>query len=73
MLSGFEKLFDAALKASDEDENKVTDKVMELRSRGYDPCELVNALEGLKKKLIADTDIQIVSEAIEEIEGWCKR
>ena len=73
MLTGFEKVFNTALRISNEDENKVADKVMDLRSRGYNPCELTDALKTFHEKLIADDERAIVAEAIEEIEGWCER
>ena len=70
-LKGFEKLFDTALKQSSEDENMVVEAANDLRMKGYNPCEILETLVGLKKKCIQDEDITYLQEAIEEMEGWC--
>lgn len=69
----FQGLLSKSLKTSTEEENRVADLVMDMRKRGYDACELLRALQDLRKTLLQDNDIAVIDEAIEEIAGWCRQ
>ena len=73
MAYSFEGLLNKSLKQSTEEENRVADMVMDMRGKGYDACELLGALQDLRKTCIQDKDIMVLDEAIEEIAGWCRR
>lgn len=66
MSHPFSKLFEKALAKSRGDENVVLGEAEKLRERGYSPREIYDVLDTLKKQLIADADVAIVREALEE-------
>ena len=72
MRHTFEKLFDKAVRQSTEDENQVCDVAEDLRSRGYNPCEIAEVLKRLEKKLVDASEAALVHEAYELMEGWCR-
>jgi hypothetical protein len=68
MAHPFMKMFDKALKASDESTNEVFLAAHKLRAKGYPPLEIRGLLVQLEKSLIDPKEAEIVTEAIEEFD-----
>lgn len=62
----FEHMFEKALRKSTEDENLVLEEAEALYKKGYSAEEIFGVLDHLKKSLIQDKDIEILTEATEE-------
>lgn len=66
MTHPFEKMFEKALKHSTREDNKVLLEAEKLSAKGYARTEIVDVLTKLKKSLIADSDVEILADALEE-------
>lgn len=62
----FEHMFEKALRKSTGDENLVLEEAEALRKKGYSVQEIFDVLEHLKKSLIQDRDVEILTEATRE-------
>lgn len=67
MRHPFEKLFIAALRKSDEDDNHVLRVVTDLQKKGYSPKEIRGALQHFHNSIISEEDSAITKEALEAL------
>lgn len=67
MAHPFEKMFLTALKKSSADENLVLKEAEKLIAKGYAPVEVHEVLSKLALGLIADEEVEIVTDALEEL------
>lgn len=63
----FEKLFLKALHESTKLDNRVTFEALNLVKRGYQIEEVAQALSHLRRTIIDDEELEIVSEAYDEL------
>jgi hypothetical protein len=66
MAHPFTKMFDTALRKSNELDNLVLEEAEQLLLKGYRAEEIFEVLENLQKSLIDKTEAAIVGEAVEE-------
>ncbi len=67
MAHPFEKMFMTALKKSSADDNLVLKEAEKLIAKGYAPLEVHEVLSKLATGLIADREVEMVAEALEEL------
>lgn len=67
MAHPFEKMFLNALRKSTIDENLVLEEAKKLIAKGYAPTEIHEVLSKLASGLIADGDVEIVTDVLEEL------
>ncbi len=67
MAHPFEKMFLSALKKSSADENVVLKEAEKLIAKGYAPGEVHEVLSKLAAGLIADEEVEIITDALEEL------
>ncbi len=67
MAHPFEKMFLSALKKSSVDENVVLKEAEKLIQKGYAPTEVHAVLSKLAAGLIADDEVEIITDALEEL------
>lgn len=65
MAHPFEKMFLSALKKSSTDENLVLKEAEKLIAKGYAPAEVHDVLSKLAAGLIADEEVEIITDALE--------
>lgn len=70
MAHPFSKLFEKALAKSKGDENAVLGEAEKMKERGYSVNEIYDVLVKLQKSLIADADVAILKEAVEEFSQY---
>ncbi len=66
MSHPFSAMFERALKKNSPEKNLVLGEAESLRAKGYSVLEIFEVLQKLKRDLVGDRDIEIVSEAVEE-------
>lgn len=70
MSHPFEKLIEKEIPNSRGDENRVLGEAERLMEQGYSPKEIYEVLKKLKQSLIADADVEILTEAVEEFSQY---
>ncbi len=63
-------MFEAALKKSSPSENLVLKVAEDLKKKGYSIQEIYEVLKKLQRELVRDSDLQIVTEALEEFSRY---
>jgi hypothetical protein len=70
MAHPFSKLFDAALRKSAPEDNRVLKEAELLKAKGYDAGEIHAVLAKMQQGLIRDEDHELVKEAAEEMSRY---
>ena len=70
MAHPFSKLFDAALRKSAPDDNRVLKEAELLRAKGYGAGEIHAVLVKMQQGLVRDEDHEIAREAAEEMSRY---
>ena len=63
-------MFEAALKKSSLQDNRVLEVAEDLKKKGYSIQEIYEVLQKLQRELVMDSDLQIVTEAVEEFSRY---
>jgi DNA-binding transcriptional MerR regulator len=70
MAHPFSKLFDAALRKSTPQDNRLLKEAELLRAKGYSVEEIHGVLLKMQQGLVRDRDQEIAQEAVEEISRY---
>ena len=70
MTHPFSRMFEAALKKSSLQDNRVLEVAEDLKKKGYSIQEIYEVLQKLQRELVMDSDLQIVTEAVEEFSRY---
>lgn len=66
----FEKMFEKALRKSTPEENLVVEEALALYKKNYSAEEIHSVLVHLRDSLINDSDVEMVSEAVDSIDRY---
>jgi len=67
MAHPFSKLFDAALRHSTPEDNRVLAEAEQLKAKGYGVEEIYAVLIRMQKEVVRDEDQEVVKEAAEQM------